>query len=90
MKKLLAAAQGYVSEMSLWDVAGLKLCLAALGVLVGLLIPRRSRRLAAVVACLVFFATYLPLMVRFLSSMGRRLGVESSPFPAYEEASWED
>lgn len=67
MKKLFCAADRYLRICDWRDIAMLKFCLCALGVLVGLAIPTQRKKPAAWIAGLVFAAAYVPLMVKFLS-----------------------
>ena len=66
MKKLLSAADAYIAKMNWKDMALVKLCLCAVGILLGLAAPKKARKWAALGAGLVFVATYLPLMLKFL------------------------
>ena len=70
MKKFFAfifeSANEYVRQSDWRDLAMLKCCLAAIGVLIGLLLPRRCRRGAFLVAGGVFAATYVPLMSKYI------------------------
>ena len=66
MKKLTDAAHRYLRACDWRDIAVLKICLCALGVLLGLAVPGRRKRAAAWAAALVFAATYVPLMAKFL------------------------
>ena len=43
----------------------LKLCLAAIGTLVGISLPSSGKKPVALVAGSVFIATYIPLMAKF-------------------------
>ena len=65
MKKLLSAADAYIAEMNWKDLALVKFCLCAMGVLIGLAVPRSRRRQFAFGAAVVFLTTYLPLMSKF-------------------------
>ena len=69
MKKLIAAGNLYLKKMDLTDIALLKLCLGALGVLIGLGAARKHRKSAGVLAGLVFCLTYLPLMGHFFRAI---------------------
>ena len=71
MKKLIAAGNLYLKHINLTDIALIKLCAGALGVLVGLRAARRHRRCAGAVAALALLAAYVPLMGRFLSALVR-------------------
>ena len=66
MKRLFDAADRFLKASSWKDIAVLKFCLMALGVLMGLAIPARKKKPAAWAAALVFLATYVPLMGKFL------------------------
>lgn len=65
MKKLFACANQYVKESDWKDLALIKFCLCAIGVMIGLSIPREKRKYPFLVAGIVFVATYIPLMVKF-------------------------
>lgn len=66
MNKLIAAGNLYLEKMDLTDVALLKICVGALGVLVGLGAAKRHRRSAGFLAGLLFALTWVPLMGKFL------------------------
>ena len=66
MKKLTDAANRYLRACDWRDIAVLKICLCALGVLLGLAVPGRKKRPAAWAAARVFAAAYGPLMAEFL------------------------
>lgn len=67
MKKLFCYAEKYIAECDWKDLAMLKFCLFAMGVLAGMQIPRKSRKQAGWIAAAVFAATYIPLMAKFFS-----------------------
>ena len=69
MKNLFSAADRYVLSCNWRDIAVLKFCLCALGVLVGLVIPARRRKCVVWAAGLVFAATYVPLLAKFLPTL---------------------
>ena len=66
MKKLLSAADAYIAKMNWKDLALVKLCLCAAGVMLGLAAPKKLRKWAALGAIVVFVATYLPIILKFL------------------------
>ena len=66
MKKLFALADRYLQESNWKDLALIKLCLCAIGVMMGLAIPRGKRRLPLLAAASVFVLTYIPLMKKLL------------------------
>ena len=65
MKKLFTAADHYI-ETSDWKlIAVLKFCLISLGMMIGMLIKPAGRRPVFLGALGVFFASYVPLMIKF-------------------------
>lgn len=69
MKKLFACANAYIRGCDWKDLALIKFCLCAIGVIIGLCIPEKKRKLPLILAAIVFVATYIPLMVRFLPAL---------------------
>ena len=65
MKKLFGYADKYVKQSDWKDLAMIKFCLAAMGVLIGISLPVKHRKTAAWVAGGIFTVTYLPLMAKF-------------------------
>lgn len=66
MEKLFECANQYVKESNWKDLALIKFCLCAMGVMIGLSIPREKRKIPFLVAGIVFAVTYVPLMVKFI------------------------
>ena len=65
MKKLFETADRYI-ETSDWKIiAVLKFCLIALGMMIGMLIGPAKKKPVFLGALAVFFAAYIPLMVKF-------------------------
>lgn len=69
MRKLFDWADRWIAAATWRDVALVKLCLCAMGVLIGLCIPRRRKKGVAAAASAVFAMTYAPLMAKFLRLM---------------------
>ena len=67
MKRIFDCADLYVQKRSWKMLAGVKFCLCAIGVLLGLSVPEKHRKAAGGFALGVFLATYLPLMADFLT-----------------------
>lgn len=67
MKRLFVYAEKYIAKSDWKDLAMLKFCLFAMGVLAGMRIPEKSRKQAGWIAAAVFVATYIPLMAKFFS-----------------------
>ena len=65
MKKLFGYADAYIKESTWKDLALIKFCLAAIGLLIGLEIPQEKKKPTAIAAMLVFIVTYVPLMTKF-------------------------
>lgn len=65
MKKLFGYADTYVKRSDWKDLAMIKFCLAAIGLLIGLQIPREKKKPVTIAAGLVFIVTYVPLMAKF-------------------------
>lgn len=63
---LLSRADDFAAHSTWRDFALVKFCLCALGLLIGLSLPRRARKLSGLLAGLVFAGTWLALMGRFL------------------------
>lgn len=69
MNKLFSMANRYIKTCDWKDMSLLKICLCALGTLIGLAIPARRKKLAGWLAALAFAATYIPLMKKFLTGL---------------------
>ena len=67
MKRIFVCADRYLQARDWKMMAGLKFCLASMGVLLGLCIPGKRKKTAAAAAGTVFCLTYVPLMADFLS-----------------------
>lgn len=65
MKKLFTCANRYIQECDWKDLAMLKFCLCAIGVMIGLCIPKEKKKCPLIAASIVFTATYIPLMMKF-------------------------
>lgn len=77
MNRLTDAADQYLKSCTWRDLALLKICVCALGVLIGLALPGRKKQRAAWAASLVFAAAYIPLMGRFLPFLlGQQVPIE--------------
>ena len=66
MKRLMDAVDRYLRDCTWKDIAVLKFCLLALGVMLGIAVPARKKTVSAWLASLVFVGTYVPLMGKFL------------------------
>ena len=66
MDRLTDAANRYLKDCTWKDISVLKVCLIALGILLGIAVPARKKKASAWAASLVFVAAYVPLMAKFL------------------------
>lgn len=73
MGKLFQIAEEYVKGMKLQDMAVLKICLLAAGIIIGITAPKRWRKGLLAIAAIAFVVTYIPLMAKFLPAM-RNMG----------------
>ena len=65
MKKLIELGN-LMAKNSTWkDFALVKLCLCAMGIIIGVLLPDQAKQITHIIAILIFVATYIPLMCRF-------------------------
>lgn len=66
MKRLLEIAHDYLDEMGVCDVAVLKICLLALGIILGIKLPKKWRKPALITAAIIFAATYIPMICKLV------------------------
>ena len=77
MRGWLEAVDLCLKDCSWKDMTLLKLCVCAVGVLVGLAMPWRKKWVVAWIASLVFVVTYVPLMGKFLPYvLGDKIAIE--------------
>ena len=62
MKSLFSYADAYIKNCTWKDLALVKFCLCAIGVMIGLSVPKEKRK----IPFLVFLVTYFPLMGKFI------------------------
>lgn len=65
MKKLFDIADQYIKECTWKDLSLLKLCLCAIGVMIGTLISPKHKKATLTVAGDIFTVTYIPLMKKY-------------------------
>ena len=66
MKQLLNSADQYITQCRVRDFALLKICLCAVGIIIGLSIPEKKRKWRFAAAGFVFMFSYVLLMAEFL------------------------
>ena len=67
MKRLFDCADHYIQARDWKMLAGLKFCLCSIGVLLGISVPEKHKKITTGFALGVFLGTYIPLMADFLS-----------------------
>ena len=72
MDNLFLSADDYLEKATGREIAVLKFCLLALGIAIGCTVKKEYRRPVIQISLLVFFATYIPLMARFLPCLRER------------------
>ena len=65
MKKLFESADLYLQSATWKDLTLVKFCLAAIGILIGLQVPKSHKKSVMVGALSIFAATYIPLMTKY-------------------------
>lgn len=73
MKKIFEYANVYAQKCSWKDFALLKICLCALGIMIGLSIPKDKKKTSLIAASAVFTASYIPLMTKFLRIIAQEI-----------------
>lgn len=66
MKKILEYVNVYVDRCGIKDLALLKICLCAVGVIIGLSIPEKKKKCPLAAAGFVFTFSYVLLMAQFV------------------------
>ncbi|MBS6196627.1 MAG: permease of phosphate ABC transporter [Clostridiales bacterium] len=66
MKKVFACADQYLRESDWKDLAMVKFCLCAMGIMIGLCVPKEKKKYPFVAAGIVFVVTYIPLMAKYI------------------------
>lgn len=69
MKFFFDIGDRYLQKSTWKDLALVKFCLFAMGVIVGMQIPKKEKKTVTCAACGVFLATYVPLMVKLFRIM---------------------
>jgi len=64
MQELLNYATKFLKKSTWKDFALIKFCLLAIGIIVGMAIPKKAHKPVESIAILVFIATYIPLMLK--------------------------
>lgn len=76
MKSLFELGNRYLHESDWKDLALVKFCLCAMGVMIGTQLPEKHRKTAAGFAAGVFVSTYIPLMAKLFRIASEGSGAE--------------
>jgi hypothetical protein len=66
MKDLLNYADNYMKQCNWKDMALIKSCLFALGLLVGISLPKDKKKPFLSIASIMYVITYIPIMIKFV------------------------
>ncbi len=66
MKEMCTCADAFVQKCSIKDFALLKICLCAVGIMVGLSIPEKKRKWPLMAAGFVFIFSYILIMAKLV------------------------
>lgn len=72
MRSIFDLGNQYVKESDWKDLALIKFCLCAMGVILGVNVAPKHKKTVTIVAALVFVATYIPLMGKLFRIMLRK------------------
>lgn len=66
MRMIFDYADQYIKQSDWKDLALLKFCLCAVGVMIGLSVPKEKKKYPLIIAAVIFAVTYVPLMAKFV------------------------
>lgn len=64
MKKFFELGNEYAKQSDWKDFALTKFCLCAIGIIIGLLMPKDLKSIVLTIAIIIFIITYIPLMTK--------------------------
>ena len=67
MSKLFEAANHYIKESDWKTIAVLKICLIALGIMIGTRVKKEHKKPVFIVTLILFFVTVIPLVKKFIN-----------------------
>lgn len=73
MRFLFDSADEYLKNCDWKDLALVKFCLFAMGLMVGGVLPEKAKKPALLTGAAVFVATYIPLMLKYGKIVARLL-----------------
>lgn len=86
VKSLFSYADAYIKNCTWKDLALVKFCLCAIGVMIGLSVPKEKRKIPFLGSLLVFLVTYFPLMGEIYPCHKSRTEKTNSINPACKKA----
>lgn len=66
MDFITKTAEAYLKDMDIYDISLLKVCLLALGMMLGIALPIRDKRSWVLALVVIFLGSYIPLMADFI------------------------
>lgn len=66
MKSMVECADQYIRQCRVKDFTLLKICLCAIGIIIGLMIPEKKRKWPLAAAACIFVFSYILLMAEFV------------------------
>lgn len=76
IKKMLEASDEYAKQSTWADFALIKICLCALGVMLGLSVPKKKWKPVFASAAVAYVVTYVAIMAKFLPMLKEHLEKE--------------
>ncbi|HHX61467.1 MAG TPA: hypothetical protein GX707_12280 [Epulopiscium sp.] len=76
MQKLLDYGNEFLQQSTWKDLALIKVCLLAMGIICGIEIPKKAHKPVAFIAILAFIMTYVPLMIKLFKIMDENASSE--------------
>lgn len=65
MKGLFYYANKYIKKADWKDLAFIKLCLCAIGIMLGIAVPKNNKKPVFFAAAVMFISTFIPSMLKF-------------------------
>lgn len=76
VKRAFEASEDYAKQSTWMDFALIKTCLCALGVMIGISVPKESRKPVFGVAAVTYALTYVAIMAKFLPALKEHMEKE--------------
>ena len=73
VKRTLEATDDYAKQSTWMDFALIKACLCALGVMIGISVPKESRKPVFGVAAVTYAVTYVAIMAKLLPMLNKAI-----------------